>query len=60
MFFRSGRGDFSCIIFRKLKRKKLGIIIKSNYKGKTEQRVVIACADDVDFCTSREKSEMKM
>ena len=52
--------DVSCIIFRKLEKKKIGIIIKSKYKGIIEQRVVIAYVDDADFCTSGENCEQKM
>ena len=46
--------------FKQPERNKLGIIIKSKYEGKTEQKVVIACADDADFCTSGENSEIKL
>ena len=41
--------DVSCIIFRKLDRKKIGIIIKSKCEGNIEQRVVIEQADDACF-----------
>ena len=35
-------------------------MIVSKSDGKTEQRVVIANADDADFCTSGENSEKKI
>ena len=52
--------DVSCINFRTLERKKLGIIIIKKCEGNTEQRVVIAHANDVDFFTSVENSKIKI
>ena len=43
-----------------MERKKIGIIINSKCKGNIEQRVIIAYADNADFCTSGENSDMKM
>ena len=52
--------DVSCLIFKQLGKKKLGIKIESKCNGKIEQRVVIACVDDAGFCTSGDNSETKM
>ena len=52
--------DVSCLIFKQLEKKKLGMKIELNITGKIEQRVVIACVDDADFCTSGDDCEIKM
>ena len=52
--------DMSCVIFKRLEKKKLGITTKSNYSSNIEQRVVIAHADDADFCASGDECESKM
>ena len=52
--------DASCLIFKQLEKKKLGIKIESQRNGKIEQRVVTACVDDADFCTSGDNCETKM
>ena len=52
--------DVSCLMFKQLEKKKLGTKIESKHDGNIEQRVVIACVDDADFCTSRDDSETKM
>ena len=36
------------------------MIIKSNYNGNAERRVVIVCMDDACFCTSEDESEIKI
>ena len=43
-----------------MERNKICIIIKSNYKDNKEQRVVIECVDNTDFCTDIEKNEIKI
>ena len=52
-------GDLSCVIFRRLEEKKLGIIIGLIYYGNVEQRVVIKNVNDADFYTSGEDWECK-
>ena len=52
--------DASCAMFKTLEKKKLGTRIVSKINGKIEQRVVIACVDDADICTSSEKIEKKI
>ena len=46
--------------FKQLENNKLGVRIESKCNGKIEQRVVIAHADNANFCTSGENSELKM
>ena len=52
--------DVSYLIFKQLKKRKLGIKIESYRKGKIEHRLVIARVDDADFCTSGDNCETKM
>ena len=52
--------DFSCLMFKQLEKKKLGMQIELNLNGKIEQRVVIAYVDDADFCTIGDDCEIKM
>ena len=51
--------DLSCVIFKQLENKQLGIRIEPKCNGKIEQRVVIPCVDDADFCTSGANNERK-
>ena len=46
-------------MLKMLENKKLGIIIVSKSNRKAKQRVVIACIDDVDLCSSVENSKKK-
>ena len=52
--------DVSCVIFRRLKKKKVGILIRSSYNGNIEKRVEMAHVDDDNSCTSGKDCEKKM
>ena len=49
--------NVSCVIFRRLEKKKLGTTIVSRCNGNIEHAVVMSCVDDSDFCTIAEHSE---
>ena len=49
--------DVSFFVFKEMKNKRLGTIIRSDRNNEKVKRVVIAFVDDGYFCTSGEESE---
>lgn len=52
--------DQSCIIFRKLEKDKLGILIVGPISAEEVRRAAIAWIDDTDFFTNGQKAQLKM
>ena len=60
VFSRSARRDVSCVIFKELERKRVGIVTQSKNNEHKEHRVAIACIDNADFCAVRVEWERNM
>ena len=60
VFSGSACRDASCIMFKELEKKRVGVVNALKINGYKEHRVTIACADDADFCTSGAEYERKM